>query len=131
MSLLDGEIIDLGDGTLKTSIPLKDMNQGWYINLLHDMDRMSLILTDLKGSTDMRPYFMARWIIMKIDDEKIRVDILKKFDDAVKDIRLNSTLSNEEKGEYLILTSQNACGPVISWIGEHMPLSKTNVIPKV
>jgi hypothetical protein len=95
------------------------------------MDRMSLILTDLKGSTDMRPYFMARWIIMKIDDEKIRVDILKRFDDAVKAIRLNSTLSNEEKGEYLILTSQNACGPVISWIGEHMPLSKTNVIPKV
>ena len=128
--MLGTEIEDIGEG-LKTSIPLKDMNQGWYINLLHDMDRMSLILTDLKGSTDMRPYFMARWIIMKIDDEDMRTDILKQFDKDVHEIRLDSTLSNEEKGELLILTSQNACGPVISWIGEHMPLSKTNVIPKV
>ncbi len=126
----DSGVVDLGDGTLKTGIPPKSAPEAWLNNVFIGQQRMDMIIQTLQGHTDPKPYYFARQMIIKIPHKDIRVEFLKALDDEVE--RINKlSLSSDEKGHLIILTSQNIVGEMSSYADQYVGIARTLVIRKM
>ena len=126
----DSGVVDLGDGTLKTGIPPKSAPEAWLNNIFIGQQRIDMIVQTLQGHTDPRVYYMARSLIIKIPDDKIRENLLRALDAEIDKIN-HLPISSEEKGHLTIITSQNAVGQVTAYADEFVGIARTLVIRKM
>ena len=126
----DAGVVDLGNGTLKTGIPPKSAPEAWLNNFFIGQQRMDQTIQNLEGHTDPKPYYMARQILIKIPHGDIRLKLLKALDETVEKIN-KLPISSEEKGNMIIITSQNIVGEMSSYADEYVGIAHTLVIRKM
>ncbi len=123
-------ILDLGD-TIKTGIPRKSGHDIWLYLMARGFDKFDNMLQNMTSTTDFKPPLFVRSMILKIPEDKIRYEMIQKYDEEMKKIREMRDISNDERGYLRILTAQNILGEVMAYVDEYIGLSRTIVIPKM
>ncbi|MFA4973296.1 MAG: hypothetical protein WC683_11830 [bacterium] len=128
--LEDEGVTDLGEAGLKTGIAPKSAPEAWLYSMLNGFNRFDILMMNLNGPTDQRPYWYVRNLIIKIPEDDIRIDLLKRLDTEIRKINALD-VKNEVKGELKILAAQNAAGEVIAYADEYIGIANTIIIAKV
>lgn len=85
------------------------------------------VLTNLTGTTDRRPKYIARQIINRTLDDEIRHSLLKEFDKKLQEINASSK-TNEQKADEIIQVSIDAVGESISYLDEYLNIHRQNTL---
>jgi len=124
MAFEDGTV-EYQDG-VGLGIPPKEGDITWKISVFRHIEYFTRTLQNLNGPTDLRPYLLARMIVLHHPDRA--EELLKELDTEMEKVPQRMDLDNEEKGLLRILIAQNALGPVITAIGETDPFVKEIVV---
>lgn len=111
---------------IKADIPPRGMKDTWLNLVQMSCNRVGESLFDLKGTTDIRPVLLTRFVINLIPDPNARQEIKIAWDDLLQEeleIYKNNNggeMSNDEEGKVNILVALNILGEVSSYVDLHV-----------
>ena len=119
-----------GEGGRVIRLPHKSIQGEYLISVLMVIGKFDQVLADLKNINDPRPPIVARQIINRILDDKIKYDLLDKFDQKLLEIK-QSRMAQDEKLAEIIRVSQDIAGEANSYLDEYFAIHKGQEIGDV
>lgn len=116
---------DAGAGPAK--IARQSVQELYLQKTLEAIRSFDYVLTNLTGTTDKRPKYIARQIINRILDDEIRHNLLREFDKKVSEINARQA-SNEQKADEITQVSIDAVGEVVAYLDEFLNIHRQNVL---
>jgi len=116
-----------GNGGETHKIARQTIQEQYLAKTLEAIRSFDWVLTNLSGTTDRRPKYIARQIINRTLDDEIRHALLREFDKKIQEINVSSK-TNEQKADEIIQVSIDIVGESISYLDEYLNIHRQNTL---
>lgn len=116
-----------GQGDASHKVARQSVQELYLQKTLEAVRTFDWVLSNLEGTTDRRPKYMARQILNRILDDGIRHELLREFDKKLAEINASGK-NNETKSDEIIQLSIDVVGEAVSYLDEYLNVHKLNTL---